>query len=51
MRSTSFPGTLTKLPRWSGLRLLISRRTGWGTLTAAREVMLSCTEVVPFCAW
>src|ERR1044071_7854092 len=39
-RSTSVPGTSTNVPRWSGLRLLTSTRTGGGTFTAELDAML-----------
>src|ERR1035437_5435062 len=45
---------LTKVPRWSGLRLLMSRRicgVCGGRLTAATELMVRATDRVPFWFW
>src|SRR5260370_4944889 len=46
--STSLPGTLMMVPRWSGSRVLIRTRTGWGRLIADCELTVMEAEKVPF---
>src|SRR4051794_14512583 len=49
--SFSCPGTGIAVPRWSGLRLLIRRRTGFGRFTAEEDATVIGTAIVPFWFW
>src|SRR5690242_3935917 len=42
---------LMAVPRWSGFRLLINSRTGFGKLIALDDEMIIGTEMVPFWFW